>query len=130
MPNRIFRIEPDTKSVQELEATTFAGNGFLETKDVHEWLVSHPGLLGEDLLVVQREHVNVVGSLRRPDIIAVDRDGNLVIVEVKRDDAGLDIYWQAVLYAASYWPRTATDVPRCRDRGSPSPRSETADPAT
>ena len=48
MPNRIFRIEPDTKSVQELDATTFAGNGFLETKDVHEWLVSHPGLLGED----------------------------------------------------------------------------------
>ena len=110
MPNRIFRVEPSTRSVEELKSTTFAGNGFLETKDIHEWLVSHPGLLGEDLLVIQREHVNVVGNRRRPDIIAVDRDGNLVVVEVKRDDAGLDIYWQAALYAASYWPRKSSEI--------------------
>ena len=110
MPNRIFRIDPNAKSVEEIEAKTFADSGFLETKDMHEWLVSHPGLLGEDLLVIQREHVNVTNNLRRPDIIAVDTAGNLVIVEVKRDDAGRDIYWQAALYAASYWPRSADDI--------------------
>ena len=110
MPNRIFRIDANAKSVEEIEATTFADSGFLETKDVHEWLVSHPGLLGEDLLVIQREHVNLVGNLHRADILAVDRKGDLVIVEVKRDEAALDIYWQAALYAASYWPSQATEI--------------------
>ena len=110
MSNRVFRIDPDSKNVVEIKPTTFSREGFLETKDIHEWLVSHPGILGDDLLIVQREHLGVVGSHRRPDILAVDQKGNLVIVEVKRDDSPTYVYWQAALYAASYWPRSGEDI--------------------
>ena len=110
MSNRLFRIDREAKDVSEVKPTSFAKEGFLETKDIHEWLISHPGLLGEDLLVIQREHVGVVGSHRRPDILAIDTEGNLVIVEVKRDDSGTDVYWQAEMYAATYWPRSGEDL--------------------
>ena len=110
MRTRIFRVDPASRGVDELPPTTFSAEGFLETKDIHEWLISHPGLLGENLLVIQREHVGVQGSLRRPDLLAVDKDGSLVIVEAKRDESTTDIYWQAAMYGASYWARAATDI--------------------
>ena len=110
MRTRIFRVDPASKAVDELTPTSFSASGFQETQDIHEWLASHPGLLGENLLVIQREHIGVQHSLRRPDLLAMDTDGSLVVVEAKRDESGTDVYWQAALYAASYWARSATDI--------------------
>ena len=36
--------------------------------------------------------------------MAVDKDGNVVVIELKRDDTGADAYWQAIKYA-SYFQR-------------------------
>jgi len=108
--SRIFRVDPVSKKAEELQSTTFSDAGFLETTDIHEWLAGDAGMLGVNLLVIQREHVGVVGSGRRPDILAIDTEGNLVVIEAKRDDSGIDVYWQAIRYAASYWLRSANDL--------------------
>jgi len=43
-------------------------------------------------------------------LVAIDEDGNIVVVELKRDDSGTDVHWQAIKYA-SYWSRfTVQDV--------------------
>ncbi len=108
--SRLFRVDPLSKVAEELQPGTFSANGFLETKDIHEWLAGQAGMLGEDILVIQREHVGVEGSGRRPDILAIDSAGNLVVVEAKRDDSGTEVHWQAIRYAASYWPRSGKDL--------------------
>jgi len=110
MKTGIFRVDPETKKVEEVEPTTFSSEGFFETSDIHGWLVSNPSLFGEDLIIVGREHVGVRGSGRRPDILAIDREGNLVVIEVKRDEATIDTHWQAAVYAAFYWPRSGNDI--------------------
>ena len=33
-------------------------------------------------------------------LLAVDSQGTLVVIELKRDDSGADAYWQAVKYAS------------------------------
>ena len=36
----------------------------------------------------------------RLDLLALDKDGKLVIIENKRDDTGREVVWQAIKYAA------------------------------
>ena len=40
--------------------------------------------------------------------MAVDVDGRLVVIELKRDDTGVDVHWQAIRYA-SYLHRADAD---------------------
>ena len=40
----------------------------------------------------------------------MDRDGKLVIIELKRDDSGADVHWQAIKYASYFARATATDI--------------------
>ena len=88
---------------------TFGERGIWE-EDIEDWLESEPKLLGEDLLVIQRQANPVDAGNLYPDLVAVDRDGALVIVELKQDWSGPDIYWQASVYAAAYWKRTADEI--------------------
>ena len=101
-----LRYPPKPK---ELNETTFAERGFWE-EDVEEWLEHEPRLLGEDLLVIQRQANPVDAGNLIPDLVAVDREGALVIVELKQDWSGYDIYWQASVYAAAYWKRTPDEI--------------------
>ena len=40
----------------------------------------------------------------------MDRDGKLVIIELKRDDSGADVHWQAIKYASYFARATETDI--------------------
>ena len=113
MTSRMFRVlrdkrrvRPEDKSVSELTEITFKEHKFYEVTDLHPWLAYEPKLLGENLLVVAstpHEHNPVPGGALSTDILAVDRDGALVVVEVKLDWSGGAVYWQAARYAAAYW---------------------------
>src|SRR5690348_4083303 len=48
----------------------------------------NPSMLGEDLLIVSSEFRKFDKSKVRPDVLALSRNGQLVIVELKRDAAG------------------------------------------
>ena len=113
MTDAIFRIRTnrveDASWRKDLTETWFAERGFWE-EDIEEWLEKEPRLLGEDLLVIQRQADPVEAGNLYPDLVAVDRDGALVIVELKQDWSGYDIYWQASVYAAAYWKRTADEI--------------------
>ncbi|MCP4416125.1 MAG: MmcB family DNA repair protein, partial [Chloroflexi bacterium] len=41
----------------------------------------------------------VLPSGIRLDLLAVDRQANLVVIELKRDSSGRDVEWQAIKYA-------------------------------
>jgi hypothetical protein len=60
--------------------------------------VEQPDLLGEDLLIIsQQKEVDGVGRL---DLLAIDEQGKLVIIELKRDKAPREVVAQALDYAS------------------------------
>ena len=67
-----------------------------------------PGILGEDLLIIGKEFSGFDRTNERLDLLAVDADGKLVVIELKRDDTGADVHWQAIKYA-SYLHRASPD---------------------
>lgn len=96
----IFVISEDLGKIEEVEAKSFIALDVWERKHVQEWVRSHPEILGEDLLIVNMEFDKFEGSKDRLDLLALDRLGNLVVVELKRDSLGGYADLQAVRYAA------------------------------
>ena len=78
----------------------FARLGLRERRDIQEWISNNPEILGEDLLIVGKEFSGFDRTNERLDLLAVDTDGRLVIIELKRDDTGTDAHWQAIKYAS------------------------------
>jgi hypothetical protein len=66
--------------------------------DLENWIVESPDILGDDLLIIARQkEVKGVGRL---DLLAVQPDGELVIVELKRAMTSRDAVTQALDYAS------------------------------
>jgi alkylated DNA nucleotide flippase Atl1 len=71
-----------------------------EVQDIERWLKANPALLGEDLLIVASQLTGFDKTKDRPDLLALDRSGKLVVIEIKRDDSGSGQDLQALRYAA------------------------------
>lgn len=96
----MFRINRETKTSQPVEEVEFSTLGLKERDDIQEWIAANPSILGENLLVVTKEFSDFDRTKERLDLLAVDDRGRLVIVELKRDDSGVDVHWQAIKYAS------------------------------
>lgn len=105
---QLFKIDPEDKQSQAINETEFSHLGFQERRDIQEWVAANPSILGEDLLIIGKEFSGFDRTNERLDLLAVDPDGKLVIIELKRDDSGADAYWQAIKYA-SYFQKTNTN---------------------
>jgi alkylated DNA nucleotide flippase Atl1 len=69
-------------------------------QDIERWLKQEPGVVGEDLLIVASQFSGFDKTKDRPDLLALDRAGKLVVIEIKRDDSGSGQDLQALRYAA------------------------------
>jgi len=96
----MFVIEKDTNTIRPLLKRSFTELGFKERKHLQEWIVSNPEALGEPLLIIQKEFSGFSETFERLDLLALDKNGNLVIIENKLDDSGKDVTWQALKYAS------------------------------
>ena len=90
--------------MQSVREVNFSDHNFRERYDIEEWVEETPSILGERLLIVAKEKTYFDGTNERPDLVAIDGEGNIVVIELKRDDSGADVHWQAIKYA-SYWSR-------------------------
>ena len=97
---QLFRINNETQESFGVEEVDFARIGLRERRDIQEWIANNPGILGDDLLIVDKEFSGFDRTNERLDLLAVDTDGRLVIIELKRDDSGTDAHWQAIKYAS------------------------------
>ena len=105
---QLFRINPESRESERIEEVNFAQLGLQERRDIQEWIAANPGILGEDLLIIGKEFSGFDRTDERLDLLAVDVDGKLVVIELKRDDTGADAHWQAIKYA-SYLHRASAD---------------------
>ena len=64
---------------------------------LEDWLCRDIGLLSDELLVIGRQIRQYGVPL---DLLAIDREGNLVVVELKRDRTPRDVVAQALDYAS------------------------------
>ncbi len=62
------------------------------------WIAANPRLIGLDILVIGREVSTEFGA--RVDVLGMDRDGNTVVIECKRDRTPRDIIAQILDYAS------------------------------
>lgn len=104
----MFRIDQVNNTIQPLRMRSFAELGFRERSNLQEWVSKYPSCLGEDLLILQKEFAGFSDTMERLDLLALDKEGRLVIIENKLDDTGRDVTWQAIKYA-SYCASLKTD---------------------
>jgi len=94
---RIFGIEPDTR-FREYVQTPFQIQH--EEAVLENWLESNPDGIVEDgkLLIIGRQVSTNLGSVI--DLLALDRQGDAVVIELKRDRTPRDTLAQALEYAS------------------------------
>lgn len=102
------------KKAEKLEAVTFTELGMQES-DLEEILRNSIDMIcdeEESMLIVGQQVKNVKNG--RSDLTAIDNNGNIVLIEIKRDRKDIEgrkeaFEFQAIRYAASYATIESTD---------------------
>jgi hypothetical protein len=108
----MYLIDRLQKKMAVIEPVTFSSQGLSERADLQEWLVANPIALGEPLLIIQKEFDGFDGTYERLDLLALDKEFNLVVIENKLDDSGRDVTWQALKYASYCASLSTQDIIR------------------
>lgn len=100
----MYKVNIQNKELQMLDQVKFEDVGLKERADIQEWLSKSPHIFGieENSLLILSKELPVSGRDERGirlDLLALDRDGRLVVIELKRDE-GKGVEWQAIKYAA------------------------------
>ena len=96
----LFEIDANAKVATPVTPSTFSDLAFRERSDIQEWILACPRILGEELLIITAEFDQFDKTAERLDLLAVDRRGKLVVVELKRTAIGSKADLQALRYAA------------------------------
>ncbi len=104
----MYKINLDNKTLEQLDERVFSELNLKERDDLQEWIANQPEVLGEELLIIQKEFAEFSETRERLDLLALDKQGSLVIIENKLDDSGRDVTWQALKYA-SYCSRLSKE---------------------
>lgn len=92
--------EITTDNLHKLDETSFDLAGVRERYDLQRLLRSQIEVIAPDTLVIAEEFGDWEESKRRIDLLALDKDANIVVIELKRTDDGGHMELQAVRYAA------------------------------
>ena len=97
----MYQIDRNKNKINRLEEKTFKELGLKEREHLQEWIAKDPACMGdEELLIIQKEFDGFQDTRERLDLLALDKQGNLVIIENKLDDSGKDVTWQVLKYAS------------------------------
>lgn len=88
------------EGIQALHKTTFDQVKLYERRDLQPLLREKVSVISPNTLVIAEEFGEWDGSRRRIDLLGIDRDANLVVIELKRTEDGGHMELQAVRYAA------------------------------
>ena len=104
----MYKVDIQNKDLIKLEKTTFFNEKLRERYDIQEWVEKKPEIIEENLLIIGKE-VPLPSDIRI-DLLAIDKAANLVIIELKRDDSGRNVDWQAIKYASYCSNFTPTEI--------------------
>lgn len=87
-------------AIAKLPETTFGAEGLLERIDLQRLLRDQVDVIAPDTLVIAEEFGDWEDSRRRIDLLAIDKDANLVVIELKRTEDGGHMDLQSIRYAS------------------------------
>ncbi|MFA0834574.1 MAG: endonuclease NucS domain-containing protein [Methanobacterium formicicum] len=76
---------------------SLAQAGRRESEDLEKWIKNNPVILGQDILIIGEQVRTKSGPL---DLLGIDKSGDLVIVELKRDKLPREVIAQALDYVS------------------------------
>jgi hypothetical protein len=109
----LFKYDRVNNKLIPIEETTFSSEGLSELQNIEIWIKNNPSILtGND----DEDQIMIVGeqktseTKKRLDLLGVDRFGNIVIIELKRDLAQPMTEFQAITYASYVIYNTFDDI--------------------
>ncbi len=102
--------ENNLSTVESNQSGSFEELKIWERTHIQEWIRKSPEILGEELLILSIEFDRFVQSNDRLDILACDKKGNLVVIELKRDHTAGYADLQSIRYAAMISTLTVKSV--------------------
>lgn len=90
---RLWEIMSDRKKLEEIETSAIRLEGWIE-----DWLENDISVLDTDLMVIGRQVYTSFGGAI--DLLCIDRDGNLVVTELKKGRTPRDVTAQTLDYAS------------------------------
>lgn len=94
----IYEISSD--KFRKIDETSFSSAGLRERQDLQRLLRSQIEIVSPDTLVIAEEFSQWEDSNRRIDLLGIDKDANLVVIELKRTEDGGHMELQSIRYAA------------------------------
>ena len=105
----MYRLNKEENFLEEINETTFYENDLKERQHIEEWIRKNPEVMGEELLIIGHEYDDFENN-ERIDLLAIDKDGNLVVIEVKRDNSGNNVDFQVLKYVSYMSRRTSKEI--------------------
>jgi hypothetical protein len=96
MSTQIKTWEIKDSKLKEID-TSLIIEGRTEKYDLEEWILSNPEILGSNIAIIGHQIATRSGQL---DLLGLDRNGNTVIIELKRDKLPREVLAQAIDYAS------------------------------
>lgn len=90
----------DNNQIVEITKSTFAQENLKERKDLQNMLKRQIGAICPNTLIIAEEFGEWEDSRRRIDLLGIDKEANLVVIELKRTEDGGHMELQALRYAA------------------------------
>ena len=86
--------------IKRLQKTTFADRGIRERQDIQRLLREQIEIISDQTMVIAEEFGDWDASRRRIDLLCIDKEANLVVIELKRTEDGGHMELQAIRYSA------------------------------
>ncbi len=94
----IYKLEG--QKIVELQKTTFSNERIDEARHLQRFIINSIETVEKNLFVLSSEFGDWEDSKRRIDILCLDKNANLVVVELKRTEDGGHMELQSIRYAA------------------------------
>lgn len=86
--------------IETVQQTDFQLNGILERDHLQNYLRDKIGIISPDTLIISEEFSEWDESRRRIDLLGIDKEANLIVIELKRTITGDHMELQALRYAS------------------------------
>jgi hypothetical protein len=104
----IFELE--SERIRKIERTTYAAEKITERRDLQRLLRRSIEYVSPDTMILAEEFGSFEGSLRRIDLLGLNKGAELVVIELKRTEDGGHLELQAIRYAAMVSAMTFDDA--------------------
>jgi hypothetical protein len=88
------------RQITEIASTQFSAEGIQERTDLQAALRDNIDVISPDTIVLSEEFSGWTEGARRIDLLGIDKQANLVVIELKRDETGAHMELQSLRYAA------------------------------